>query len=339
MKLSLKFLVLTLTFYGMVAQTASALITIETVPVGNAGNANYYPGYGAVGYDYSIGKYEVTLNQYTAFLNAVGATDSYGLYNAGMSTDLNIAGISRTGVSGSYNYSVIGSGARPVTYVSWYDSARFVNWLHNGQQTGLQNASTTEQGVYTLNGAVSGIITRNSNLGWTYGLPSEDEWFKAAYYDQSMNSGIGGYWMYADRNSDLPHFWVGYRRSNANYFLDDFNPSGINNGYYLSRSPIYSVSEQYLTDVGVIGVDSFYGTRDQGGNVWEWNDAVIGLERGLRGGSWADGINDQEFAVSNRSRNNASEGSTVGFRIVIVPEPSVIGLMALGVVLLVRKRK
>ena len=60
---------------GLLAQRASALITVETVPVGNAGNtADTFPRLGAVGYDYSIGKYEVTLNQYTAFLNAVAKT-------------------------------------------------------------------------------------------------------------------------------------------------------------------------------------------------------------------------------------------------------------------------
>ena len=51
--------------------------------------------FGAVGYAYSIGKYEVTVGQYTAFLNAVAATDTYGLYDSQMATDLNIAGIAR----------------------------------------------------------------------------------------------------------------------------------------------------------------------------------------------------------------------------------------------------
>jgi len=52
-----KLLALTLTASGLLAQTAFALITIETVPVGNAGNtADPTTGYGAVGYDYGIGK-------------------------------------------------------------------------------------------------------------------------------------------------------------------------------------------------------------------------------------------------------------------------------------------
>lgn len=95
-------------------------VTIDTVPVGNVGNANDpATGFGGVGYAYNIGKYDVTVGQYAAFLNAVAATDTYGLYNPAMATDLTIAGISRSGASGSYSYSVLGSANKPVTYVSW----------------------------------------------------------------------------------------------------------------------------------------------------------------------------------------------------------------------------
>jgi hypothetical protein len=105
----------------LICAGAARAITIDTVPVGDMGNANDPATgnlYGGVGYGYSVGKYEVTVGQYTAFLNAVAATDTYGLYNTSMATDLNIAGISRTGVSGSYSYSEIGSANHPVTYVS-----------------------------------------------------------------------------------------------------------------------------------------------------------------------------------------------------------------------------
>ena len=114
-------------------------ITIDTVPVGNEGNSNDgSTGYGGVAYKYDIGKYEVTVGQYTAFLNAVAKTDTYSLYNLSMATNLNIAGIARSGASGSYSYSVIGSANKPITYVSWGDAARFANWLHNGQPPDLK---------------------------------------------------------------------------------------------------------------------------------------------------------------------------------------------------------
>ena len=95
-------------------------VTLDMVTVGNAGNANDPATgnlYGGVAYDYQIGKYDVTIQQYTDFLNAVAKTDTYSLYYASMATDPNIAGISRSGSSGSYTYSAIGSGNRPVTYV------------------------------------------------------------------------------------------------------------------------------------------------------------------------------------------------------------------------------
>ncbi len=124
-----------------VAPQSASAITIPTVPVGNVGNANDPATgnlYGGVGYGYNIGTTEVTVGQYTAFLNAVATTDTYALYNTPMATDDNIAGISRSGASGSYSYSVIGSANHPVTYVSWGDAARFSNWLHNGQPTGAK---------------------------------------------------------------------------------------------------------------------------------------------------------------------------------------------------------
>jgi hypothetical protein len=50
------------TAWGMMAHTACAFITIDTVPVGKAANANDpTTGFGAVDYNYRIGTYEVTL--------------------------------------------------------------------------------------------------------------------------------------------------------------------------------------------------------------------------------------------------------------------------------------
>ena len=140
----------------------AAPITYVMVTVGNPGNVgdtrvgvNTF-GYGSVAYDYQIGKYDVTIGQYTAFLNAVAATDTNSLYNSSMGTDGNIKGISRTGGPGSYTYSVLGSANRPITYVSWWDSARFSNWMANGQPTGAQTSTTTENGAYNVNGATYG---------------------------------------------------------------------------------------------------------------------------------------------------------------------------------------
>jgi len=332
-----KFLGLTLVVGGLMEQTALANITIDFVQVGNAGS-------GAVGYTYGIGKYEVTLNQYAAFLNAVAAVDTYGLYRAKMTSDRNAAGIMRYGGIAGYTYEVIGSGNRPVAWVSWYDAARFVNWLQNGQPTGPQVAGITETGAYTLTGN-TGIILRNAN--WTYGLPTEDEWYKAAAYDPTLNAGSGGYWLFPTRSNDIPNSRNGSLTdpNSANFFYDDGIANGYNGGYAVTGSKYSSTTQPYLTDVGAFRLArSYYGTFDQGGNVWEWNDGVIAfapdgsLGRGLRGGSWAD-----PWQVLPPSLGNGSypdyENSIVGFRIVIVPEPSVVGILTLGIALLVWKRK
>ena len=142
----------------LVTASRAGAVTIAWVSVGNAGNANDpadgdssnagIQNYGGVPYNYSIDKYDVTVGQYTDFLNSVAATDTYRLYNASMGTDQNIEGIARGGSSGSYTYGVIGSSANlPITYVSWGDAARFANGLQNGQSTGAEGAGTTETGA------------------------------------------------------------------------------------------------------------------------------------------------------------------------------------------------
>ena len=299
---------LTLAASAALITSTSAIVTIDYVSVGNIGNAADTTGYGAVSYEYQIGKYEVTNAQYAEFLNAKAATDSYGLYNPSMSS----YGITRSGSSGTYTY-VVTSGMenRPVVYVSWFDAARFSNWLANGQGNG-----DTETGSYILNSASSGLILPIADA--KVRLPSEDEWYKAAYY----NGATSTYSLY---------------------------PNGQN--YITKADANYNYSVGSTTDVGTYSsVPSMYGTFDQGGNVWEWNDAVIeggeGASRGLRGGSWnvSGGAYDSRgyLALSYRGDIPPSlEFESVGFRLAsAVPEPSslVLTMLASGVMLLRRKR-
>jgi formylglycine-generating enzyme required for sulfatase activity len=302
---------------------------MPTVLVGDPGNAADSTGYGSVNYQYRIGQYEVSLTQYTAFLNAVAATDSYGLYNSIMASNLDIAGISRSGSSGSYNYSVIGSGNRPVTYVSWFDAARFANWMNNGATIG----ASTETGAYTLNGASSGVILKNPGATWW--IPSEDEWYKAAYYKGGGTN--AGYWQYAMQTNTIAGNTIGVAQS-ANY----------NDGNYAKDQNSLPSS---LTDGGAYGANSasFYGTYDQSGNIWEWNDAVIEGERGLRGGSWGDTASYLRSSFQTRFYPSF-ESDNIGFRIAsiadssAVPEPGQVAasgvlLIGGGLYWLVRRRK
>ena len=242
---------------------AFATVNIDYASIGNAGNANDAATgslYGAVADAYQIARNETTISQYAEFLNAVAKTDTYSLYSTSMTTSY-INGISRGGVSGSFTYSVAsGSANKPTTYVSWFDAARFTNWLHNGQPGGAQDAATTEDGAYTLLGAMSGIIAKNGGAkAW---IPSESEWYKAAYYDPNKGGvGVGGYWQQANQSNTMAGNTIGVANS-ANYY------DGDHVGYPGAA----------LTDVGAYGLnsDSAYGTNDQAGNVFEWNDAVIG---------------------------------------------------------------
>jgi formylglycine-generating enzyme len=302
----------------LAAATATPAPFIEMVTVGNPGNTvdpsdgdsltGGTQNFGVVPYEFQIGKFEVTLAHYAAFLNAVAATDAFGLFNASMATDLNIAGITRSGTSGSFTYSVSGDGARPVSFVSWFDAARFCNWLHNGRPTGAQTAATTENGAYPLNGATSGGLTITRNPGAKYWIPSEDEWYKAAYHQPSGEGGDGdNYWLYPTKSNAVPGNTIGSSANHANL---------LTTVYSVTQSGSLVANQNYLTAVGSYpGSASFYGTFDQGGNVFEWNDAVVlGSFRGLRGGSWTF---DQSSLSSSGRDGGSSDGESnfVGFRV------------------------
>ena len=317
---------------GIAIGTTSAEITLDFVTIGNPGNPNDTApstGFGAVGYTYNIGTYEVTLLQYTAFLNAVAQTDTYSLYNPSMGSDLNIKGIERTGSSGSYSYSTFGDAARPVTYVSWFDAARFTNWLHNGQPAGLQTAATTENGAYSLLGATSGVSFTKNGLA-QYWIPSENEWYKAAYYQPSAVGGdTDGYWLYPTKSNNAPGNNIGASANQTNIY------DGVD--YSVTQNPSQSSSQNYLTAGGSYSASaSYYGTYDQGGNVGELNDAVIGSGRGLRGGSWGDA---EDILRANYATDTAptTENKGIGFRVATVPEPTTAILLLSGVAFLLRR--
>ena len=155
-----------------IASSSNSFSLSNFVFVGDADNASDTTGYGSVSYNYYINKYCVTNDEYALFLNSVAITDSYGLYSLSMSDPK--GGINRIGAPGSYSYiSKINYGNKPVVWVSWFDCARYCNWLHNNKPAGAQNNSTTEDGAYTLNGSVTGnAVTKN--IGAKYHIPTEN---------------------------------------------------------------------------------------------------------------------------------------------------------------------
>jgi formylglycine-generating enzyme required for sulfatase activity len=263
----------------------------ETVSVGNPNNSADTTGFGAVAYEYKIGKYEVTNAQYCELLNAVAKTDNYALYHVGMAGEY--GGITQSGSSGSYTYAVKpGFANKPVNFVSWYDALRYANWLTNGR-----GAGSTESGSYTFtNEGGRWEVTMPDHTALAAGkvvrwvLASENEWYKAAYFDPAKPDGAG-YWKYAAKSDHPPECNI---NTNA--------PSDVGS-YNRSASP--------------------YGTFDQNGNMWEWNETRQGGNCGVRGGSFYLNDNETYLRSSTRYVSNPPtfEFSNYGFRVVALGAP------------------
>jgi formylglycine-generating enzyme required for sulfatase activity len=315
------------------ASTVEA-VTIEMVTVGNPRNRpdtevmqqDGTTQYGAVPYEYEIGKYEITAGQYTEFLNAVAKADPNELYNFKMgSIPFKGANIQRSGSSPNFSYSVAPDYAnRPVNFVTFWDAARFANWLHNGQPTGPQGPGTTDDGSY-IN--IGNQATFARQPGATFVIPNENEWYKAAYHDQS--AGLAASYFDYPTSSNVP---PGRSMTETTNPGNNANYEPISSGWLLG--PPY-----YRTNVGEFELsDSPYGTFDQGGNVWEWNESVIlSHTRGLRGGSFGHHEDPMHASYRHLIAQPIGDGEVIGFRVArveSVPEPGTIALWlvaALGV--------
>ena len=311
---------------GSLAVPARA-VTLDMVTVGDPGNTADTTGSpnpaGAVATSFQIMKYEFTNQQYTDFLSSVAVTDTYSLYNADMGSNAR-GGITQSGSSGSYTYAVKSNmGDKPVNYVSWFDAARVSNWLMNGGTS----SSSTETGAYTLIGGQTSGTAPAVNSGATFYVPTEDQWYKAAYYKGGSTS--AGYWDYATQSNSAPtavtagSTGIGSSGSTGNFanfnLVADWNSQDGN-----------------VTTVGTNGGASAYDAFDMNGNLREWNDltGTSGSSRGLRGGSW----NNNAFYLSSSNRSTfapSNEINYIGFRLaspVAVPEPStwVMGLAGIA---------
>ena len=308
---------------GSLAVSADA-VTIEWVTVGDPGNAADTSGSpspaGGVDEAFQIMKFEFTNQQYAEFLNSVAATDTYSLYSTNMATNSGRGGITRSGSAGSYSYTVRANmGDKPVNSVSWWDAARVCNWLQNG----ATGTSSTETGAYTLSGGTSGNAPAR-NPGATYYLPTQNQWYKAAYYKGGGTN--AGYWTYATQSNTDP------TAVTANSTGIGSSGSAGNSANY-NNAASWANQTGFVTSVGTNGGPSAYGAFDMSGNVREWNDldGLPSSSRGLRGGAWS-------FAAPNLSTSTGNsfaattEGTNNGFRLaapVAVPEPTT-SIMALA---------
>jgi formylglycine-generating enzyme required for sulfatase activity len=213
------------------------------------------------------------------------------------------------------------TGNQPAANISWYEAAAFVNWL---------NTSTGNQAAYNLTFSGSWSMTlwssgdawqaggenlyRNKNA--FYFLPSENEWYKAAYF----NPGGSNYFLYPTASDTAPTPVA----------------SGTNAGTAVYARPSF----QPPAGVDVAGALSPYGTMGQAGNIFEWNESGFDGSnsssseiRVFRGGSWGDVGRD--LRSSERIGDGPGlEGDFLGFRVASVdvapiPEPGTWVAMAI----------
>ncbi len=295
--------------------SAAGAVIINTATVGNPGNAGETTvngTYGGVAYTYAIGTTEVTNAQYAEFLNSVAFNDANSLYNSGMAGAF--GGIIQSGPIGAHFYTTVpGRENNPVNFVSFWDAARFANWLHNGQPFGIQDPTTTDDGVYTLTpaGIANNTVTRNA--GWQWAVTSADEWYKAAYHQPASQGGdADDYWLYPTSSNSAPS------GAQANYL-----PSGIGN-----TVPVASYGA------------NFYGCYDMGGNVYEMNDSIpAGPFRGPSWGGAYDNIAGWLTPLNPIIYLPTFERDQVGFRVVAVPATPSAGLLVLGGIASARRRR
>jgi len=310
---------------------AHAQVTIDWVTVGDPGNTADTTGYGAVSHSYRIMKFEFTNDQYAAFLNAIDpdGTNPNSVYNGNMGSNVR-GGITNTGTTAGSIYAVKENmGGKPVIFVNWWDAARVSNWLHNGAQnygsTDSSASAPQNNGAYTTGSATTGSAVPVNSSALFY-IPTENEWYKAAYYHPTLNAGTGGYRVYGNGFDSTPGtvtadaFGVGSAGNAGNFanynFVTDWNGQTGN-----------------LTTVGTNGGAGYYGAFDMSGNVWEWNDltGALGPSRGTRGGGWASDASGVSSAVRGTSDASFDSSLSTGFRLASpIPEPSTYAMALAG---------
>ena len=189
----LKVLIVALALTLAEVSITRADISFEWITVADPGNPNdpltdlrtpyeTPPTRGAVPYVYNISKYETTIGQYAAFLNAVAKSNperARSLYSSSLSQLRSISGIALITTDGKDLYHVMHGGGSiaylTITHIDYLDAVRFVNWLHNGQGDG-----DTEIDAYTI--GTNGRVTRSPNARY---------WIKARRVDASVASAQG----------------------------------------------------------------------------------------------------------------------------------------------------
>ncbi len=188
--------------------------------------------------------------------------------------------------------------------------------LARPRHNGATGTSSTETGAYTLNGLISGTAPP-LNPGAIYSIPTEDQWYKAAYYKGGGTN--AGYWNYATRSDNIP--------GKVTASVTGVGSQSAGTGEFANFGSVADWNSQdgNVTTVGTNGGPSAYGAYDMTGNLWEWTSTAANTTvLWTRGAAWNSTDNpnpiSSEFSRSNQA--TTAQVNTLGFRIVSVPEPS-----------------
>ncbi len=294
---------------------------------GNGTSGDRAIGRGSVGYEYRIGRFEVTTAQWVEFFNAAyDRPSSEWMPHISIPSRWGAVSATPTTPGGPRWIVATGNEMIAVGNVSWRTAAMYCNWLHNDKSTDL---SAFLNGAYDVStfGYTGNIFTDQftHHPGARFWIPTWDEWLKASHFDPHRHgTNQPGWWTYSTTSDTAPIAGPpGIGQVNTGF--DSPNPFGIPLGAYNVTSP--------------------WGLYDTGGATTEWTEEVFSLISGvhfrvLDGSWWVDGGpgNDRIGSIAAAEFPNISTFD-FGFRIAsAVPAPSagVACLIALG--LTVRRR-
>jgi sulfatase modifying factor 1 len=271
---------------------------MEFVTIGNAGNAADTTGVpspaGAVGYEYGIGKFEVSEDMITKF-NA-----SQSLQITKDNRDPN----------------------KPATNVSWNEAARFVNWL---------NTSTGGSAAYkfTTLGVNDNIAlwTASDTLDYeatnpyrskraTYVLPSFNEWYKAAYYNPTNST----YYDFPNGRNTAPTAVASGTADNTAVYNGQSGPADVDQAGGLSPYGVMGLGGNVREwDESSLDLLNSSDSSNRGVRGSRWGDAdSFNLSSSSRGSRSPSGVTD---SIGFRVASLSSDAPPA------VPEPS---MMVIG---------
>ncbi len=305
---------------------------IDFVRVGAAGNAPWAGdgtsgdraiGRGGVGYEYSIGKYEVTSGQWAEFFTAVQTCP-----------DGFVPFVSAPSITGGTAHPMYPTGG-----ITWRTAAVFTNWLNNAKDNHLASFMNGAYDVSTFGYLGSSSIFTDQlahNPGARYWIPTWDEWLKAAHYDPDKNGpGAGGWWKYSTMSDTTPPV---------------YGPPGVLVGGVLAQANAQWTSTNFpgynpmTVPLGAYALSNAFGLYDVAGGTSEWTEeaTILHTARMLDGSARAFdyAASSDEVSFTGGGDFPSFAWSHYGFRVASsVPAPATSVAVGLGLLFVNARRR